>query len=342
VARFRAAEEAIKKLKDKYGEEALKYRAVEKRKNKLLALEEEEKKKQISMDPVVFKISFQIKTPDLIKNIKEFAEKSSIAHFNLEILLGKYERLLIPDYYDIQKMLALIFHSNKTLSIHFSNPILTGSFQYDCGSTFHPVIDVILFHELPASEIKSAVEILVSKLKLLFKEEYRDPIFKISNRKNEKDFDLNLNFEDKFFSVRFMIRDEESRNLIYYLKLHNSKICQNLLWPVTFNSLRRLIRVVRRQRKLIFVKPEILDWIIKLYYSENLVDSLIKISRKCSKNFKKNFVLSLENDSLIPEQIRVEVDELHQMEIQQIQNEFKSLLHEIKSGEYNKILNLNN
>jgi hypothetical protein len=343
VARFRAAEEAIKKLKEKYGEEALKYRAVEKRKNKILALEEEEKKKEISMDPLVFKVSHRVKAEDVIKNLKEFASRCNIAEFNLEIFLAKYERLMIPDYFHIQKMLALIFHSQKTLSIHFSNPILTGSFLYDCGSSFHPVVDIILFHELPVTEMNSAMEILVSKLKLLFNEE---PDFNISNRKNETDFDLNLSFVNTIngFSLRFMIRDEESRSFIYYLKLHNSKLCQNLSWPVTFNSLRRLLRVLRRERKLIFVKPEILDWIIKLYYSESLVDSLIKISHKCSKNFKKIFVVSLENDiqnSQIPEQIRIEVDNLHQMEIQQIQNVFKSMIHHIQSGEYSKIININ-
>jgi hypothetical protein len=330
----------MKKIREKYGEEACRYKAVERRKQKLILQEEEQQKKENSMIPLPCRVSYSTNTQELMNGITNYFSIEKNENINLEIFLLKFERSLVPEssYNQIQKLLALLLYSNKTLSIHFSNPILAGSFQYDCGYSLNPVVDLILYHELDPESIKEAMENLIIKLKFVLKEDCPNLTANIINRMNETNLDIKIKIPCKSFSFRLMIRDDIHKHFIYYLKVHNSKVSQGVQFPTVFNGLRRIFRVFRRQRKYLFIKPEILDWVIKFYMTESLSDSMIKILKKSCKNLRKIFYTSLDCQNEIPEIIRSEVESLDKLEIENFQNIMKEILADLQSGDFKKIM----
>ncbi len=194
--------------------------------------------------------STMISNEELIKEVDAICNLKENEHFrliNVEFFLTSLERNLIPhhEYLEIHKILSLIFYSNRSLSIHFSNPSLAGSFQYDCANRFNLVVDIILYHSISKENMKEGIEQLVSKFKVLVKDNSNLLLTHITNRLNETNLDLIIRFKYKPFSFRFIIRDDEFKQFIYYLKTHNNKVNRKIDNPSIFISLRRLFRFWR-------------------------------------------------------------------------------------------------
>ena len=240
----------MKKIKDKYGEESLKYKGLERRKNKFRLIEEEKIKAETSMEPIPLKsLQFQ-SNEDISQNVNELCSKgdaNSVTLQDLEIFLLKFERFAIPtkNYLEIHKFLSLIFYSNKTLSIHFKNPILAGSFLYDCPHVFNQTVDIIFYHSLNQEEIKDAIEILIKKLKQLLNYICSEFVIKIKNRINETNLDVLIKLKNKDYSFRLLIRDDEYKQFIYYIKVHNTKVNNQVRFSINFNLMRRIFRIWR-------------------------------------------------------------------------------------------------
>ena len=339
VAKYKAAEEGIRKIKEKYGEESLKYKSVERRKSKLALMEQKQKEEEEKIAPVSFKLLDNVRKGDeIMKEVNEFfdKERNEERQMNLEFFLVNFERSVIPvDYYlEIHRILSLIFHSNKTLSINFSNPTLAGSFQYDCPNNLNLTIDIILYHQITPSEIKEAIEMLIAKFKQILKDESSDFIISISNRINATNLDILVKLKNKPYSFKFIIRDEEFKQFVYYLKTHNSRVNFDVKFPITFVSLRRFFRIWRRQNKLNFIKPEVFDWLIRINLKENMSSSILQIMTKFSKDFKKSFAKNNE----IPDIIRNEVENYSEAEQEFIQSSMKNFLNALNEGNIEKII----
>lgn len=73
-----------------------------------------------------------------------------------------------------------------------------------------------------------------------------------------------------------LIRNQETdKEYIEYLPMHNEMIIKSVENPTNFNSLRRLLRSWRRKFNLLFVKPELLDWVAYFYVKNTLSESVI-------------------------------------------------------------------
>jgi hypothetical protein len=202
------------------------------------------------MEPIPLKsLQFQ-SNEEIIQNVNELCAKTDIIssnYQNLEIFLLKFERCSIPvaNYLEIHKILSLIFYSNTTLSIHFSNPILAGSFLFDCPSIFNQTVDIIFYHSLKPEEIKNAIEFLIKKFKNLLSYICQDCVVNIKNRINETNLDVLIKLQNKDYSFRFMIRDDQFKSYIYYIKVHNTKVNNMVKYSINFNVLRRIFRIWR-------------------------------------------------------------------------------------------------
>lgn len=342
VAKYKAAEQGMKKIKEKYGEEALKYKAVERRKSKLLLTEQKQKEEEESIAAVPCKVSGSLKkNEEIMKDVNDFFDYGDFhgeKEMTLEFFLINFERSIIPvnEYLEVHKVLALIFYSNKTLSIHFSNPTLAGSFQYDCPNSLNMSIDIILFHQIKPIEIKEAMEMLISKFKLILKDISSDFLVNITNRINSTNLDLHIRLKNKPYSFKFLIRDEEFKQFIYYLKTHNSRVSSGIKYPIVFISLRRFFRIWRRQNKLTFIKPEVLDWLIKINLKETMSSTLLIIMDKCSKCFQKFFTKCVNE---VPEVIKSEVDSLSEAELEQVRNASQNFIKNVEESKLDKLIN---
>jgi len=240
----------VKKIKEKYGEESLKYKGLERRKNKLRLIEEEKIKAETSMEPVPLKSVQFVSNEEISRSVNELFGKidlNSIILQDLEIFLFKFERFALPNknYLEIHKFLSLIFYSNKTLSIHFKNPILAGSFLYDCPNIFNQTVDLIFYHSLKKEEMKDAIEILIKKIKQLLNYLCSEFLININNRLNETNFDVLIKLRNKEYSFRLLMRDEDYKQFIYYIKVHNTKVNNQVEFSINFNILRRIFRIWR-------------------------------------------------------------------------------------------------
>jgi len=75
-----------------------------------------------------------------------------------------------------------------------------------------------------------------------------------------------------------LIRNQETdREFIEYIPMHNDIIIKSVENSTNFNSLRRLLRSWRRKFNLLFVKPELLDWVAYFYVKNTLSESVIKL-----------------------------------------------------------------
>jgi len=202
------------------------------------------------MEPIPLKSLHFQSNEEILENVNEMCSKTDInssVFQNLEIFLVKFERcsILVDSYLEIHKLLSLIFYSNKTLSIHFSNPVLAGSFSYDCPSIFNQTVDIIFYHSLKPEEIKNAIEFLIKKFKNLLNYTCPECFVNVKNRINETNLDLVIKLKNKDFSFRFMIRDELFKPYIYYIKVHNTKVNNQVKYSINFNALRRIFRIWR-------------------------------------------------------------------------------------------------
>jgi hypothetical protein len=72
-----------------------------------------------------------------------------------------------------------------------------------------------------------------------------------------------------------MIRDEQYKNYLQYLKTHNGLIFKGQHEFVnSIQILRRFLRVWRRLMKLQCLTPEILDYVIIYYVEESVASSV--------------------------------------------------------------------
>lgn len=304
---------------------------------KISALQEQKKKDEKKMETLSVRITTIQNSKDIIRTINY--NISNPTFFNMEMLLLNFERYSVvqEDYVEIQKMLSLIFHSGKTISIHFNNPMLIGSFQYDCANVYNLVIDILFYHQM--KDVKESIDILLKNFKVLIKETTSELIFNIINRINETNMDISVKIPNKNYSFRLLIRDEKFRPFITYLKVHNSQVNHQIINPTNFNILRRIFRIWRRNNKLFFLNPELLDWIIRLHTQETLVSSVLKILNKGIKNFKEIFKKI--HDVTIPEVILEELEKIKEEEISLITDFMKIALDDISNGGIEKFLNFN-
>lgn len=334
VARYKAAEEAIKKVKEKYGDDSLQFKGMIRRQNKANVLEQIEKQRGEAINSSIT-ISNTSNSDDLLKETLRLFRKDDTDSGNqlkLEAFITVFERSIIPisEYFEIQKLLCLFLQAEKPLSIHFDNPILAGSFLYDCPYRQNLTVDIIFPHKSTQNALKENVDILLKNLKLATKDHFPEIFITIKNRLNDTNLDLLVRIKAKNFTMRLLIRDEAHRNLINYLKYHNAKVSANLKQPDIFNALRRLFRLFRRQKKITFLLPETIDWIIKDTLDENhpstlLCEWVIKNAKKLSKNVIKN----IQKISNLPSVINVEVEKLNDEQVEKIQNSFKDVLDDM-------------
>ncbi len=304
-------------------------------------MEEEKLLAETTMEPVTLKINKFQSSDEILKDLLDFTsttDKNSLMQSNLELMLFRLERCCIPlqNYVEIHKALSLLFHLNKTLSIHFNNPILIGSFQYDCPSVLHQTVDLLLYHTLNADQIKDSLDNLVKKFKDVLKDFCQDFFVNIFNRVDETNLDVMLRCKTKAYSFRLIIRDERFKVYIYYLKVHNSRVNNQVKHTTIFNILRRLLRIWRRQHKLLFLKPEILDWIIKHFLKSTLSSTLVTIFHKCGKNFKK-VLLKIEE---FPDILKDQVEDLTEDQIQEIKMAMKMSMEGMVKGDNLKLMKI--
>jgi hypothetical protein len=194
-----------------------------------------------------------------------------------EIFLIKYERSLIPcnNPTEVQKFLSKIFYYNKTLSIHFNNPILVGSFGGNCVSCKNKVIDLLFTHDLTEIDMKEHSENLLKNFINALKDVGVDHSIQQLVKIDKLNYDVEIGSREKDYVYKLMLR-KNCEPFYEYLGIHERSLAHAINNQVNFTSLRRLIRSWRRKFNLIFVKPECLDWIIAQNLKATLSESVNK------------------------------------------------------------------
>lgn len=195
VAKYRASQEGVVKIIQKYGEDILKTK--EERKNKIQPEIKEdiipEDEKDLDGGPDLCEFLEHIR--ELMEDLNKNENDNSHLQRKFEMFCLKYERNLIPvnDFVEIEKMLAKLCFVNKTISIHFSNPLLVGSFSSNSISNKNKFIDLLFTHKLTNKDIKNSSDSLIKNFNLIFNDSSSEPTMVIKNRKDELNF-VNFNY----------------------------------------------------------------------------------------------------------------------------------------------------
>lgn len=302
IAKYKAAEEGVKNIKSKYGENILKTKEERKCKSTY------EIKEELSSVDYEGDHSF-------LENLFEKCNSMLNGFDNkFELFLSKYERSIIPinDINFIQSFIAKIVYFNKTISIHFNNPILVGSFVNNCSNSKHKIIDILFTHKLQNDEMIPSINNLIKNFKNALKDLYlifnSEVIVNPINKYDDKNLDLIVIFKGRDYSFNIMIRSSDNAVFYNYLPTHNeiinSKFLNNCKNFDNFNILKRIIRSWRRKFNLLFINPEFLDWVCFVYNKNSINEDFSKILNKFEKDFKNIFNSKLQD---IPEIIKKEI-----------------------------------
>lgn len=253
IAKYKAAAEGLQRIKMKYGEDILKTKDQRKQKafNEIKEELASDEEKGLNYDIYLDEVYDMVKL--LFEELDNSKGDSHTIQTKLEVFLIKYERSLIPinDIAFIQKFIAKIFYFNQTISIHFNNPMLVGSFRDDCCNIKHKVIDLLFTHHLSEEEMMECTDNLIKNFKHALKDLYSifnsDIFINIRNKINEKNMDLEIIFKDRDYSFNLIIRslDEENKDFAQffkYLPSHNEKIYSKVKNFQNFNIMKRLLR----------------------------------------------------------------------------------------------------
>jgi hypothetical protein len=195
VAKYKASAEGLQKIKQIYGESILVTKEERKQKKGFeikedITPEEDKEFEGISNKNYNPKENLEM-IIELIAELNKNMNESSILQKKFELFLLKYERNLIPvnDLQEIQKILAKVLYTNKSVSMHFDSPIIVGSFQNSCSRSNHKVVDILFTHKIKPEDMKTSTESLMKNFNLIFDDGgMEEPEIKILNKKNEVNF----------------------------------------------------------------------------------------------------------------------------------------------------------
>jgi hypothetical protein len=188
IAKYRAASEALMKIKQKYGEDIFQTKR-ERKTKKTFEIKEDivpdfdkENESQINLEALK-------KLCEEFKNQNDLDNSCIILQRQFEIFCLKYERNIYPhNFNEVQKIISKLLYINKSIYFHFSKPNLVGSFANSCWMENFKQIDILFTHSLNSNEIKSATESLIKNFNMIFNNSSDEPIIKIGRKKDESNF----------------------------------------------------------------------------------------------------------------------------------------------------------
>jgi hypothetical protein len=188
LAKYKAAAEALLKIKHKYGEEI--FQTKRDRKNKKtyeikedIVPDDEKKNEHHPNLEILEKLCEEFKIQNYSDNTFLILQRQ------FEIFCLKYERNINPiNFNEIQKIISKLLYINKSISFHFSKPQIVGSFANSCWMENNKQIDILFTHSLISSEMKSASESLLKNFNLIFNNSSEEPIINLARKKDETNY----------------------------------------------------------------------------------------------------------------------------------------------------------
>jgi hypothetical protein len=287
-AKYFAADQALNKLTQIYGEEALLNKS-----DKQVVKKQVTPPSKINHQPLIELpkpvadikllgnktappddlVDFRSHIEGIIVNLENNVQNNSLQR-NFEIFCTKYERFILasPNMFEVNELTSMIRSS-------FGRPNFIGSYLYDCLCSRHYVIDIMIIHDIAHEEIFRKMRNTYDDIHI--------------NKNDKSELNIQVNFKDKDY--RFMVyfrKKEDVDEFINYSTLHEDLLAKKITksnYKYNLPILRRLIRSWRRKSDLLELLPEYLDWLI-VHNMSNSISETVSYNNIVDKGFQLNWL----------------------------------------------------